>query len=119
MVVLSELPHSEDPSCQRVVPLVFLELVSTGDYSRDSPADRIAFKAVYIPIIRKELVAFVVQWNTHKIRKQKERLYLKDGKLLFVLRGARLAEACRERSTANRLQSINERKKGVEDDTGL
>nr|OQO22884.1 hypothetical protein B0A51_08610 [Rachicladosporium sp. CCFEE 5018] len=40
-------------------------------YVRDRLADRLAFLAVYIPIIRTESLDFVQVWNHHPIRKQK------------------------------------------------
>jgi hypothetical protein len=42
-------------------------------------ADRVAFKAVYIPILRQEMLEFVLNWNNHTIRKQPKRPYLIPG----------------------------------------
>ena len=48
----------------------FEELSKDGDYDKDLQAHRIAFLAVYIPIIRTETLEFVDTWNHHRIRKQ-------------------------------------------------
>lgn len=42
-------------------------------WSRGSIADRIALTAIYMPIMRREVQAFVHNWNIHKIRKQSNR----------------------------------------------
>lgn len=44
-----------------------------GQFSKDSLADQISLYAVYIPILREELYSFVRLWNSHSIRKQKNR----------------------------------------------
>ncbi|KAK6442898.1 hypothetical protein LTR95_000913 [Oleoguttula sp. CCFEE 5521] len=49
----------------------FDELSSTRLYIRDRLAHRLAFFAVYIPIIRTECLDFVDLWNYHRIRKQR------------------------------------------------
>jgi hypothetical protein len=40
---------------------------------KDDLADIIAFFAIYMPIIRTEVVAFTELWNNHSIRAQKQR----------------------------------------------
>lgn len=58
----------------------FTALVEQGDYNSDILADRVAFAAIYIPIIRQELLDFVHLWNNlHRIRKQKERPHVVSG----------------------------------------
>lgn len=51
----------------------FEQLEREDDFVKDWLADRVAFVAVYIPIIRSVLYEFVSQWNAHKIRKQASR----------------------------------------------
>lgn len=58
----------------------FKGLVSDGEYLADSLADRIAFLAIYMPIVRHDVATFVNLWNTHKIRKQKNRPYAVCGR---------------------------------------
>ena len=58
----------------------FIELSHAGEYSSDSRADRIAFLAVYSPILRRTLFEFVSLWNRHRIRSQGNRGYLIPGK---------------------------------------
>ena len=57
----------------------FLELSANDSYNSDSQGDRIAFLAVYIDILRQEVLEFVQLWNTHRIRKQPKRPYLVPG----------------------------------------
>lgn len=57
----------------------FLELSRQDCFNKDSLADRIAFKAIYTPILRQELTEFVGLWNYHRIRSQPERPYLVTG----------------------------------------
>ncbi len=42
-------------------------------WAKGSLADRIALIAIYMPIMRSEIQAFVHNWNIHKIRKQNDR----------------------------------------------
>ena len=51
----------------------FLELSDSGDYNPDLIAHRVAFHAVYMPILRTEFTEFISLWNNHRIRKQKDR----------------------------------------------
>ena len=61
----------------RVPPLtaqaVLAELKQQNLFGRTNKADRIAMAAVYLPIIREEIYAFVRMWNAHSMRKQKGR----------------------------------------------
>lgn len=57
----------------------FRELSNVGDYSCERIGDRIAFLAVYVPIIRQEVCEFIHLWNHHRIRRQKNRPYLVHG----------------------------------------
>lgn len=47
-------------------------MTAEGEYDSDLIADRIAFLAVYVPIVKAELLNFVHLWNFHKIREQPE-----------------------------------------------
>lgn len=58
----------------------FEELNDTGDFCKLKVSDRIAFLAIYMPIIRAAAFEFVKQWNYHYIRKQKNRPYVKHGR---------------------------------------
>lgn len=49
-------------------------------YSKDSLADRIAMKAVYIPVIRRMVFQFVSIWNVHPIRKNPGRPHSVKGR---------------------------------------
>lgn len=57
----------------------FLEYNRNDQYKADWRSDRIAFLAIYIPIIRRSLSQFVHLWNNHKIRKQPKQPYLQAG----------------------------------------
>jgi hypothetical protein len=61
----------------------FIGLSKENLYSAKQQSDRIALLAVYIPIIREEVAAYVEIWNKHKIRKQKERPNVVPGKPVF------------------------------------
>nr|POE60254.1 hypothetical protein CFP56_77990 [Quercus suber] len=58
----------------------FHELKNAGEYILDNRGDRIAFLFIYMPILRTEVNYFVHLWNTHEIRKQKDRPYAIWGK---------------------------------------
>jgi hypothetical protein len=49
-------------------------------FIKDNIADCIAFLAIYIPIIRKEVVVFTELWNNYNIRVQKKQPYYIKGK---------------------------------------
>ncbi|KGY14487.1 hypothetical protein PABG_12650 [Paracoccidioides brasiliensis Pb03] len=51
----------------------FLNLSHTGLYQTNTLSDRIAFLAVYMPIIRQEVTNYVSVWNNHQIRTQRKR----------------------------------------------
>ncbi|KAE8383936.1 hypothetical protein BDV23DRAFT_177436 [Aspergillus alliaceus] len=51
-----------------------------GAYSKDSLADQVTLYAIYIPILRLEIISFVRTWNNHPIHVQKNRPYLVSGK---------------------------------------
>lgn len=51
----------------------FAFLESTGQFSSDSIVDQAALLALYMPIIREELLGFVEIWNSHTIRRQPNR----------------------------------------------
>ena len=57
----------------------FISLANKGEFNRDSLGNRIAFKAIYMPIIRRALDTFVNLWNYHEIRKEPKRPYLVHG----------------------------------------
>ena len=59
--------------------LYFLELNESGDYQPDNRADRLAFLAIYMPILRAEVQEFVRLWNHHRIRKQRDRPHVVAG----------------------------------------
>ncbi|KAK6433424.1 hypothetical protein LTR95_010397 [Oleoguttula sp. CCFEE 5521] len=50
----------------------FENLSNTDQYVGERLAHRLAFLAVYIPIIRNESLEFVKTWNHHRIRRQKD-----------------------------------------------
>jgi len=54
-------------------------LVKEGQYTVDLLPHRISFLAIYIPIIRQELLQFVQTWNSHRIRKQSNRDWVVPG----------------------------------------
>jgi hypothetical protein len=62
--------------------MYFLELISNNLFS-DCRPDRIAILAIYMPIIRAEVLAYVDTWNSHAIRKQKDRPNHVAGKPVF------------------------------------
>ena len=64
----------------------FFELSENGEYIRGSTADRIAFLAIYLPLIRHEMLEFVNTWNFHYIRRQKGRDYLQNGMPFMLYR---------------------------------
>jgi hypothetical protein len=51
----------------------FHELKEKGLWLPNSVADRIAFMFIYIPIMDKEIQAYVADWNAHRIRKDGRR----------------------------------------------
>src|SRR5579871_3528648 len=51
----------------------FHELKERSLWSLNSLSDRIAFMFIYIPIIDKEIQAYVADWNAHLIRKDRRR----------------------------------------------
>lgn len=57
----------------------FLELTEKGEYDKDSIVDRVVFLAIYLPILREEIMEFVNLWNTHSIRKQSNRPHVVPG----------------------------------------
>lgn len=57
----------------------FIEYKNQGNFNADWIADRIAFLAIYVPIIRHYLAEFVHTWNHHRIRKQPKRPYVNAG----------------------------------------
>jgi hypothetical protein len=58
----------------------FREYTRLNEYESDWRSDRIAFLAIYMPILRKALDGFVHTWQHHQIRKQPKRPYLVSGK---------------------------------------
>ena len=58
----------------------FRSLAEEGLFSSTCLYDQIALFAVYIPILRDEIFSFVRTWNSHYIRKQKDRPYVIHGK---------------------------------------
>lgn len=57
----------------------FESLEKSRDYNQGFLADRIAFIAIYVPIIRHETIEFINLWNTHTIRKQPRRPHCVPG----------------------------------------
>lgn len=57
----------------------FLEYNREEEYVAHWRSDRIAFLAIYMPILRKASSDFVETWNCHRIRKQPNRPYLTPG----------------------------------------
>jgi len=57
----------------------FAELVDNRQYEPSRADHRIAFLAVYIPIIRLELEEFTHWWNNHSIRSQRDRPHVISG----------------------------------------
>jgi hypothetical protein len=55
------------------IQFYFKELDETNTFTEDNEADRIAILAIYMPIIRREVIGYVEMWNTHRIRKQRDR----------------------------------------------
>ncbi|KAK3983787.1 hypothetical protein QBC44DRAFT_302540 [Cladorrhinum sp. PSN332] len=72
----------------------FCELRSDKLWSKNSLADRIALLYIYMPIIRKEMQVWIREYNTHKIRYQKnlkhgitgipKKMYLEWNKIVGV-----------------------------------
>ncbi|KAK6429957.1 hypothetical protein LTR95_013891 [Oleoguttula sp. CCFEE 5521] len=56
----------------------FDNLSNTDQYIGERLAHRLAFLAVYIPIVRNESLEFVNLWNHHRIRKQKDEHIVHD-----------------------------------------
>ena len=57
-----------------------MELYASKDYDKDLLADRVAFLAVYVPILQQEIFEFTRFWNNvHAIRKQKARSHVVSG----------------------------------------
>lgn len=44
-----------------------------NQYSKARTEDRIAFLAIYIPILRAEILGYTKLWNIHKIRTQRKK----------------------------------------------
>lgn len=57
----------------------FIEMSQQQVFDPQKQVDRIALKAVYMPIIQEEAKQFVYQWNCHRIRKQPNRPYTVPG----------------------------------------
>ena len=58
----------------------FRNLQKTGLFSADMLADRIALYAIYLPLLRDQILEFVEVWNVHRIRKQRNRPNVVQGK---------------------------------------
>jgi hypothetical protein len=58
----------------------FQELLEKQQFIKNNIADSIAFLAIYIPIIKKEVVVFTELWNNYNIRIQKKQPYYIKGK---------------------------------------
>ena len=52
--------------------MYFLKLISNNLFSNYQP-NRIAVLAIYMPIIRAEILIYVDTWNSYAIQKQKDR----------------------------------------------
>ncbi|CCT65153.1 uncharacterized protein FFB20_14735 [Fusarium fujikuroi] len=57
----------------------FGRITANGRFSADSIPDRIAILYLFMPIIRTELSEFVYIWNSHYIRKQRNRPHVLPG----------------------------------------
>jgi hypothetical protein len=53
----------------------FQKMIIDEIYNSDRIEDRIAMRAIYIPLIRAELALYGQNWNAHRIRKQAERIH--------------------------------------------
>ena len=62
----------------------FERMLQEGSYHPDEKPDKITFLAIYMPILRSEIFEFRDNWNTHKIRTQRKRLYIRTGKPWFL-----------------------------------
>jgi hypothetical protein len=66
-----------------------------GRYQYDRLHDRLAYYAVNMRLIREEAYEFMENWNTHKIRTQKNRPHTVSGKPWYLYESpAPLAEKC-------------------------
>ncbi|KAL8797907.1 MAG: hypothetical protein Q9182_007132 [Xanthomendoza sp. 2 TL-2023] len=66
--------------------IYFKDLMATNLYRNDVKEDCITLYAIYLPIIRQQILDFVTNWNNHTIRKQKNRPNVQAGKpyMLFM-----------------------------------
>ena len=48
-------------------------MIEVGEFDGASLANRIAFLAIYVLVMREEIARFVAVWNAHTIRKQPKR----------------------------------------------
>ena len=60
----------------------FLELEAEGLFD-GSDADLICIQFIYLPLLREKVYQFVERWNSHKIRKQKNRPNLPTGEPFY------------------------------------
>jgi hypothetical protein len=61
--------------------LIFFDtLKEEGHYKKDEISDRIAFLAVYMPLVRRDCYEFMEHWNTHRVRTQSNRPHTTSGK---------------------------------------
>lgn len=58
----------------------FSSLRTQGLFSKDRLSDQIAILALYLPIIRQDIIEFVENWNNHRIRLQRNRPNAISGK---------------------------------------
>ncbi|KAL4860412.1 hypothetical protein BDV12DRAFT_191720 [Aspergillus spectabilis] len=58
----------------------FRGLLEEGKYSKDNINDQIAIYVIYMPLLRIQVTSFVRTWNSHKIRRQRNRPHLVHGK---------------------------------------
>ena len=51
----------------------YFQSLSSEGFFDGTDQDKIAFLAIYMPIVREAIMSYVQLWNTHSIRKQKDR----------------------------------------------
>ena len=72
-MLMSRLKFNPDYTIFNSQQTYFTNLQKTGLFSADMLADRIALYAIYLPLIRDQILEFVEVWNVHRIRKQRNR----------------------------------------------
>ncbi|KAH8661805.1 hypothetical protein BGZ61DRAFT_368878, partial [Ilyonectria robusta] len=88
----------------------FGEITALGHFSNDSLPDRIAMLYLFMPILRAEFADFVLTWNSHYIRKQRNRPHVVPGQpwTLYFQPTARQVESFAEVIPQDRLQTLQD-----------